>query len=190
MDANTDGKPYGVDIVMPAKVPTEGTTVDIGNSSRRPIGTSSPRRWPTWALPPLPEEGTGNDGVLVGCIPSRLARRRRLGGAPDQPDRQRAGPPPADVIEQAHAVGVHWLHWPAPPRMPAGMSTTAWISSSHRVTRPAGTPARSRRWCWCRRSSMRWERPGAGGGRHRHRPAGRGRPGTGRIRGCGWVRPS
>lgn len=23
MDANTDGKPYGVDIVMPAKVPTE-----------------------------------------------------------------------------------------------------------------------------------------------------------------------
>lgn len=29
MDANTDGKPYGVDIVMPAKVPTEGTPVDI-----------------------------------------------------------------------------------------------------------------------------------------------------------------
>ena len=25
MDDNTDGKPYGVDIVMPAKVPTEGT---------------------------------------------------------------------------------------------------------------------------------------------------------------------
>ena len=25
MDENTDGKPYGVDIVMPAKVPTEGT---------------------------------------------------------------------------------------------------------------------------------------------------------------------
>ena len=29
MDENTDGKPYGVDIVMPAKVPTEGTSVDI-----------------------------------------------------------------------------------------------------------------------------------------------------------------
>src|SRR4029078_5171354 len=29
MDANTDGKPYGVDIVMPAKVPTEGTSIDI-----------------------------------------------------------------------------------------------------------------------------------------------------------------
>lgn len=29
MDENTDGKPYGVDIVMPAKVPAEGTAVDI-----------------------------------------------------------------------------------------------------------------------------------------------------------------
>src|SRR5689334_13198405 len=29
MDANTGGKPYGVDIVMPAKVPTEGTSVDL-----------------------------------------------------------------------------------------------------------------------------------------------------------------
>ena len=30
MDANTDGKPYGVDIVMPATVPTEGTATDLG----------------------------------------------------------------------------------------------------------------------------------------------------------------
>jgi len=29
MDNNTDGLPYGVDIVMPATVPTEGSTVDI-----------------------------------------------------------------------------------------------------------------------------------------------------------------
>src|SRR5215472_7909431 len=29
MDENTDGKPYGVDVVMPAKVPTEGTAVDL-----------------------------------------------------------------------------------------------------------------------------------------------------------------
>ena len=29
MDDNTEGKPYGVDIVMPATVPTEGTSVDI-----------------------------------------------------------------------------------------------------------------------------------------------------------------
>ena len=29
MDENTDGKPYGVDVVMPAKIPTEGTKIDI-----------------------------------------------------------------------------------------------------------------------------------------------------------------
>ena len=29
MDENTDGKPYGVDIVMRAMVPTEGKAVDI-----------------------------------------------------------------------------------------------------------------------------------------------------------------
>src|SRR5215475_10329487 len=29
MDANTDGRPYGVDIVMPAKVPAEGSQFDL-----------------------------------------------------------------------------------------------------------------------------------------------------------------
>src|SRR3954468_3471736 len=29
MDDNPDGKPYGVDVVMPMKVPTEGTSLDL-----------------------------------------------------------------------------------------------------------------------------------------------------------------
>ena len=29
MDVNTGGRPYGVDVVMPAKVPTEGAAVDL-----------------------------------------------------------------------------------------------------------------------------------------------------------------
>ena len=29
MDENTDGRPYGVDVVMPATVPTEGTPIDL-----------------------------------------------------------------------------------------------------------------------------------------------------------------
>src|SRR5690606_34209111 len=29
LDENTDGKPYGVDVVMPMKVPTEGKAVDL-----------------------------------------------------------------------------------------------------------------------------------------------------------------
>ena len=60
MDDNTDGKPYGVDIVMPAKVPTEGTATDLGavhprrahgSSSRRPCASSACRRCPTTTSP-------------------------------------------------------------------------------------------------------------------------------------------
>ena len=29
MDENTDGKPYGVDVVMPMKMPTEGKAIDL-----------------------------------------------------------------------------------------------------------------------------------------------------------------
>ena len=29
LDDNTDGKPYGVDVVMPMKIPTEGKSVDL-----------------------------------------------------------------------------------------------------------------------------------------------------------------
>ena len=29
LDDHTDGRPYGVDIVMPMKIPTEGTSVDL-----------------------------------------------------------------------------------------------------------------------------------------------------------------
>ncbi len=29
LDDNTDGKPYGVDVVMPMKIPTEGKAVDL-----------------------------------------------------------------------------------------------------------------------------------------------------------------
>ena len=40
MDANTDGRPYGVDIVMPNKVPTEGSAGDLtelGGAHRRKV---------------------------------------------------------------------------------------------------------------------------------------------------------
>ena len=29
LDENTDGKPYGVDVVIPMKIPTEGKSVDL-----------------------------------------------------------------------------------------------------------------------------------------------------------------
>ena len=40
MDDNTDGKPYGVDIVMPANIPTEGTAIDTQSAAAVPSAQS------------------------------------------------------------------------------------------------------------------------------------------------------
>ena len=42
MDENTDGKPYGVDVVMPMKIPTEGKAVDL--EAMIPAGAQGLRR--------------------------------------------------------------------------------------------------------------------------------------------------
>ncbi|HXL17464.1 MAG TPA: nitronate monooxygenase, partial [Streptosporangiaceae bacterium] len=64
MDANTDGRPYGVDVVMPAKVPAEGTPVDLGLMipvGHREFVDHTLRRL---GVPPLPADQERRDGVL------------------------------------------------------------------------------------------------------------------------------
>ncbi len=90
MDANTDGKPYGVDIVMPAKVPTEGTSVDINKL----IPQSAPRlratrRSPTSACRRCPRTRRRSEGVL-GWLHSVARSHVEVAlQASDQADRQR-----------------------------------------------------------------------------------------------------
>ena len=86
----------------------------------------------------------------------RARARRRRAAAPDQADRQRA----RLAAEGRHRPGARstacrWPRSPARPSTRARTSTTASTSSSRRAPRPAGTPARSRRWCSCPRSSTR-----------------------------------
>ncbi|MFS8097092.1 nitronate monooxygenase family protein [Lentzea alba] len=105
MDENTDGKPYGVDIVMPAKVPTEGTQVDL--SALIPQGHKEfvQQTLLKLGVPPLPE-GEGGEGVL-GWLHS--VARSHVDVALEHPIRLMAnalGSPPVDVIEQVHAAGV------------------------------------------------------------------------------------
>lgn len=107
MDENTDGKPYGVDVVMPAKVPTEGTATDLAQfipDEHRRFVAETLRRL---GVPPLPADGEpGADGVL-GWLHS--VARSHVDVALRHPIRLIAnalGSPPADVIEQAHAAGV------------------------------------------------------------------------------------
>jgi NAD(P)H-dependent flavin oxidoreductase YrpB (nitropropane dioxygenase family) len=106
MDANTDGKPYGVDVVMPMKIPTEGTPTDLGE-----LIPEAHRKWVDDTLlklgvPPLPDATDQNEGVL-GWLHS--VARSHVDVALEHPIKLIAnalGSPPQDVIDRVHKHGV------------------------------------------------------------------------------------
>ena len=106
MDANTDGKPYGVDVVMPATIPTEGATIDINKLIPQTHRDFVAKTLVSLGVPPLPEEGAGGEGVL-GWLHSiarshvDVALGHRISLIANA-----LGSPPADVLEQAHSAGV------------------------------------------------------------------------------------
>ncbi|MDT4913321.1 MAG: hypothetical protein QOC66_2449 [Pseudonocardiales bacterium] len=107
MDENTDGKPYGVDIVMPAKIPDEGSAVDLGKyipEGHRKFVDDTLRKL---GVPPLPADGDpARDGVL-GWLHS--VARAHVDVALKHPIKLIAnalGSPPKDVIDLAHERGV------------------------------------------------------------------------------------
>ncbi len=106
MDENTDGKPYGVDIVMPAKVPTEGTAVDINKLIPQSHRDFVDKTLADLGVPPLPDDEERNEGVL-GWLHS--VARSHVEVALKHPIKLIAnalGSPPKDVIDQAHEAGV------------------------------------------------------------------------------------
>jgi NAD(P)H-dependent flavin oxidoreductase YrpB (nitropropane dioxygenase family) len=106
MDANTDGLPYGVDIVMPAKVPTEGTSVDINKLIPQTHRDFVAKTLADLGVPPLPDDEERSEGVL-GWLHS--VARSHVEVALKHPIKLIAnalGSPPKDVIDQAHAAGV------------------------------------------------------------------------------------
>jgi NAD(P)H-dependent flavin oxidoreductase YrpB (nitropropane dioxygenase family) len=105
LDDNTDGKPYGVDVVMPMTVPTEGTSVDLQAMIPPEHVSFVDRTLQKLGVPPLPE-GEGREGVL-GWLHS-VARSHVDVALAHRPVliANALGSPPVDVIEQAHARGV------------------------------------------------------------------------------------
>src|SRR5215217_1845674 len=106
MDNNTDGKPYGVDIVMPAKVPTEGTAIDIDKLIPQSHRDFVAKTLADLGVPPLPDDEERNEGVL-GWLHS--VARSHVEVALKHPIKLIAnalGSPPKDVIDQAHEAGV------------------------------------------------------------------------------------
>jgi NAD(P)H-dependent flavin oxidoreductase YrpB (nitropropane dioxygenase family) len=106
MDAHTAGRPYGVDVVMPAREPAEGAAADLGRlipPGHRDFVQETLARL---GVPPLPEDGAAGDGVL-GWLHS--VARQHVEVALAHPARLIAnalGPPPPDVIERAHGQGM------------------------------------------------------------------------------------
>jgi NAD(P)H-dependent flavin oxidoreductase YrpB (nitropropane dioxygenase family) len=106
LDENTNGRPYGVDIVMPTHSPTEGTSVDLDRlipAGHRDFVDNTLTRL---GVPPLPDDTPASDGVL-GWLHS--IARSHVEVALAHPVRLIAnalGPPPPDVIERAHEHGL------------------------------------------------------------------------------------
>jgi len=106
MDANTDGRPYGVDVVMPARVPAEGAVRDLEEMIPRAHRDFVEQTLRTLGVPPLPDGTPAGDGV-IGWLHSvarkhvevALAHRARLIA-------NALGPPPPDVIASAHERGM------------------------------------------------------------------------------------
>ncbi|MBV9640365.1 MAG: nitronate monooxygenase [Mycobacteriaceae bacterium] len=106
MDDNTDGKPYGVDVVMPAKVPAEGTAVDIDKLIPHTHRDFVAKTLAELGVPELPDDEKRSQGVL-GWLHS--VARSHVEVALKHPIKLIAnalGSPPKDVIDQAHERGV------------------------------------------------------------------------------------
>lgn len=106
MDANTDGRPYGIDVVMPAKIPAEGAAIDLNKLIPAGHREFVDQTLVRLGVPPLPEDGTVSDGVL-GWLHS--VARAQVEVALAHPARLIAnalGSPPADIIEAAHDRGM------------------------------------------------------------------------------------
>jgi NAD(P)H-dependent flavin oxidoreductase YrpB (nitropropane dioxygenase family) len=107
MDENTDGNPYVVDIVMPAKVPTEGTATDLGKyipDEHRKFVDNTLRKL---GVPPLPADGDPAQEGVLGWLHS--VARSHVDVALKHPIKLIAnalGSPPRDIIDEAHAAGV------------------------------------------------------------------------------------
>jgi NAD(P)H-dependent flavin oxidoreductase YrpB (nitropropane dioxygenase family) len=106
MDSSTGGRPYGIDVVMPARVPAEGAARDLDQLIPRAHKDFVEQTLLKLGVPPLPDGAQAADGVL-GWLHS--IARKQVEVALAHPARLIAnalGPPPPDVISGAHEHGM------------------------------------------------------------------------------------
>jgi len=106
MDTNTGGRPYGIDVVMPAKIPAEGAAIDLNQLIPAGHHEFVDQTLLKLGVPPLPADARAAEGVL-GWLHS--VARAQVEVALAHPARLIAnalGSPPADVIDSAHDRGM------------------------------------------------------------------------------------
>jgi NAD(P)H-dependent flavin oxidoreductase YrpB (nitropropane dioxygenase family) len=106
MEENTGGRPYGIDVVMPAAVPAEGAAKDLDKLIPPGHKDFVEQTLLRLGVPPLADGAETADGVL-GWLHS--VARRHVEVALAHPARLIAnalGPPPPDVIASAHDHGM------------------------------------------------------------------------------------
>jgi len=106
MDENTGGRPYGIDVVMPATVPTEGAAADLDQLIPDTHKDFVEQTLLKLGVPPLPQDAQAGAGVL-GWLHS--VARKHVEVALAHPARLIAnalGSPPPDVIASAHERGM------------------------------------------------------------------------------------
>jgi NAD(P)H-dependent flavin oxidoreductase YrpB (nitropropane dioxygenase family) len=106
MDENTGGRPYGIDVVMPATVPTEGAATDLGQLIPDQHKAFVEQTLLRLGVPPLPDDTQAGDGVL-GWLHSVARKHVEVALAhPAALIANALGSPPPDVIAAAHARGM------------------------------------------------------------------------------------
>lgn len=182
MDENTDGKPYGVDIVMPAKIPTEGTSVDINKLIPAEHRQFVDKTLADLGVPPLPEDEARSEGVL-GWLHS--VARSHVEVALKHPIKLIAnalGSPPKDVIDQVHEAGVPVAALAGSPKHAlrhAENGVDIVVAQGHEAGGHTGEIGSMV--LWPEIVDARRQGPSARRRRDRHRPAGRGRTRAGRA---------
>jgi NAD(P)H-dependent flavin oxidoreductase YrpB (nitropropane dioxygenase family) len=106
MDENTGGRPYGIDVVMPATVPAEGAATDLGQLIPDTHKAFVAQTLLDLGVPPLPDDAQSGDGVL-GWLHSVARKHVEVALAhPAALIANALGSPPPDVIASAHDRGM------------------------------------------------------------------------------------
>src|SRR5215475_2129564 len=106
MDDSTDGRPYGIDVVMPATIPAEGAAIDLNQLIPAGHREFVEQTLVRLGVPPLPDESQTTDGVL-GWLHSVAREQVEVAlGHPARLIANALGSPPPDIIASAHDRGM------------------------------------------------------------------------------------